>query len=266
VRRSKSTDFLPPKKNFIQAKYDFIDEMLRFGQFPGSPVELQAQRAAAIDSTATAAHGSSTSPTAEASALAESAPEKVRILDVGCGIGGTTRHATTLSPTTVAQLTTYVFTIASCPVMTRYLAKKLGDGVQVTGITLSGNQARRATALAQQQGAANVEFKVMDALSMTFPDNSFDYVWACESGEHMPDKARYVQEMTRVLKPGGRIVVATWCQRDDSVVPFTKEVTNTVSSCYGLLHLTLSRLGRCHRNVACWIFCTPSGRTRTSSP
>jgi hypothetical protein len=93
VRRSKSTDFLPPKKDFIQAKYDFIDQMLAFGQFPGSPLELLAQRAAAVDSTATAAHGNSTSLTAEASVPPQSTPEKVKILDVGCGIGGTTRYA-----------------------------------------------------------------------------------------------------------------------------------------------------------------------------
>ena len=30
----------------------------------------------------------------------------------------------------------------------------------------------------------------------------------------MPDKEKYVQEMARVLKPGGRLVIATWCQRD----------------------------------------------------
>lgn len=44
----------------------------------------------------------------------------------------------------------------------------------------------------------------MDALAMSFPDNSFDLVWACESGEHMPDKKKYIEEMTRVLKPGGK--------------------------------------------------------------
>jgi ubiquinone/menaquinone biosynthesis C-methylase UbiE len=54
----------------------------------------------------------------------------------------------------------------------------------------------------------------MDALKMDFPDNSFDLVWGCESGEHMPDKAKYVEEMTRVLKPGGTLVIATWCQRE----------------------------------------------------
>ncbi len=42
----------------------------------------------------------------------------------------------------------------------------------------------------------------MDALAMTIPDNTYDLVWACESGEHMPDKKKYVEEMVRVLKPG----------------------------------------------------------------
>lgn len=45
----------------------------------------------------------------------------------------------------------------------------------------------------------------MDALAMEFPDDSFDLVWACESGEHMPDKKAYVEEMARVLAPGGQV-------------------------------------------------------------
>ena len=42
----------------------------------------------------------------------------------------------------------------------------------------------------------------MNALAMDFEEDTFDLVWACESGEHMPDKKKYVEEMTRVLKPG----------------------------------------------------------------
>lgn len=145
------------KKNFIQAKYDFIDQMALFGK---------------VDSVLL--NGDSK-----------------KILDVGCGIGGTSR----------------------------YLAKKYTNSV-VTGITLSNEQVKRASELAKDRGISNVNFQVMDALAMTFPDNSFDIVWACESGEHMPDKKKYVEEMTRVLKPGGRIVVATWCQRDENNKPF----------------------------------------------
>ena len=71
----------------------------------------------------------------------------------------------------------------------------------------------RATELAAEQNLPNASFRVMNALAMDFPDDTFDLVWACESGEHMPDKKKYVEEMVRVLKPGGRLVIATWCQR-----------------------------------------------------
>ena len=154
------------KKNFIEAKYDFIDKMVEFGK---------------IDTL-----------------------KPATILDVGCGIGGTSR----------------------------YLATKFGPETSVTGITLSKEQVKRATALASERGVANAKFQVMDALEMTFPDDSFDVVWACESGEHMPDKKKYVEEMARVLKPGGRVVIATWCQRDDSRMPVNSDERKTLDFLY----------------------------------
>jgi len=125
-----------------------------------------------------------------------------RILDVGCGIGGTSR----------------------------ILAKQFPHA-EVIGITLSQDQAKRAQKLAEDQGLNNVRFEVMDALNMTFPDNSFDLVWACESGEHMPDKAAYVNEMSRVLAPGGTLAVATWCQRD-TPPEFTQEEKDRLQYLY----------------------------------
>ena len=74
------------------------------------------------------------------------------------------------------------------------------------GITLSPQQVARGSNLAEQRGLSNAKFQVMDAQAMTFPDNSFDLVWACESGEHMPDKQKYIQEMERVLKPGAACI------------------------------------------------------------
>jgi tocopherol O-methyltransferase len=35
-----------------------------------------------------------------------------------------------------------------------------------------------------------------------------------ESGEHMPDKQAFVNELVRVTAPGGRIIVVTWCHRE----------------------------------------------------
>jgi tocopherol O-methyltransferase len=107
------------------------------------------------------------------------------VLDVGCGIGGSTRH----------------------------IVRKYGCTGQ--GITLSPVQAGRAQQLSDEQGLGDkLGFQVADALRMPFADNSFDLVWSLESGEHMPDKRQFVSELTRVVKPGGRVIIVTWCHRD----------------------------------------------------
>jgi tocopherol O-methyltransferase len=106
------------------------------------------------------------------------------ILDVGCGIGGSSL----------------------------YLAQKFG--ARVTGITLSPVQANRAQERARAAGLGSTTgFQVANALEMPFADNSFDFVWSLESGEHMPDKVKFLQECYRVLKPGGKLMLATWCHR-----------------------------------------------------
>eukprot|EP00798_Chlamydomonas_sp_ICE-L_P025438 gene25438-11098_t len=143
------------KKDFKLAKLDFVDDMLKFSD--------------------------STNP--------------AKVLDVGCGFGGSSRHIASKNPS-----------------------------AEVKGITLSPKQVERGTQLAKDRGLNNVSFQVMDALKMDFPDNTFDLVWACESGEHMPDKKKYVEEMIRVLKPGGHIVIACWCQREETKEkPFTEK-------------------------------------------
>jgi tocopherol O-methyltransferase len=66
----------------------------------------------------------------------------------------------------------------------------------------------------EQKVADRCSFQVADALYMPFNDNSFDLVWSLESGEHMPNKAKFVNELFRVAQPGGRIIIVTWCHRD----------------------------------------------------
>jgi tocopherol O-methyltransferase len=115
----------------------------------------------------------------------KNSPQK--ILDVGCGIGGSTL----------------------------YLANKFS--ACATGITLSPVQASRAKERAREADLQErVNFEVANALEMPFADHSFDLVWSLESGEHMPDKEKFLQECYRVLQPGGKLIFATWCHRETS--------------------------------------------------
>lgn len=117
-----------------------------------------------------------------------------QILDVGCGIGGSSL----------------------------YLANKFQ--ATVTGITLSPVQAQRATERSRAAGMERTtQFQVANALHQPFDDHSFDLVWSLESGEHMPDKRQFLQECYRVLKPGGTLVLATWCHRPITSYPLTPE-------------------------------------------
>lgn len=106
------------------------------------------------------------------------------ILDVGCGIGGSTL----------------------------YLAQKFNATAQ--GVTLSPEQAKRGQERATEVNLGErVQFQVANALNLPFSDESFDLIWSLESGEHFPDKAKFLQEAYRVLKPGGMLLMATWCHR-----------------------------------------------------
>ncbi|WP_199249906.1 methyltransferase domain-containing protein [[Phormidium] sp. ETS-05] len=137
--------------------------------------------------------------------------DRVRsFLDVGCGIGGSTL----------------------------YLAQKFN--ASGTGITLSPVQAARASARA---AAANLSpqatFLVADALNTPFADGTFDLVWSLESGEHMPDKHKLFQECYRVLKPGGILILATWCHRptDGSGGPLQPSELRHLKQIYRVYHL-----------------------------
>lgn len=106
------------------------------------------------------------------------------VLDIGCGIGGSSLYFVEMF------------------------------GATATGITLSPVQVQRAQERARVAGLADrTDFRVANALDLPFEDTCFDLVWSLESGEHMPDKTKFLQESYRVLKPGGTLILATWCHR-----------------------------------------------------
>jgi ubiquinone/menaquinone biosynthesis C-methylase UbiE len=64
-----------------------------------------------------------------------------------------------------------------------------------------------------QHGAANATFVRMDAEALALPDASFDVVLCALGLMYVPDPEQALREMRRVLRPGGRLVVAVWGER-----------------------------------------------------
>ncbi len=117
-------------------------------------------------------------------------PPGSKVLDVGCGIGGSAR----------------------------ILARDYG--LDVLGISISPGQIQRAQELTEP--GLSCRFAVMDALDLDLADGSFAAVWSVEAGPHMPDKQRYADELLRVLAPGGRLAVADWNRRDPADGPLNR--------------------------------------------
>lgn len=100
------------------------------------------------------------------------------VLDAGCGLGGSS-----------------------------FFLKEYG--CHVDGITLSSDQVKKAQDKALTLSEEKrPQFHVMDFSSTHFPDSTFDCVWAIESMCHALDKQAFVREAYRVLKPGGKLVIA----------------------------------------------------------
>ncbi len=77
----------------------------------------------------------------------------------------------------------------------------------VTGIDFSPKMLAKARERVERKGLGNVRLLEMDAAKLTFPDNSFDIVYAPYVISVVPDPVQVVREMRRVCRPGGKFIV-----------------------------------------------------------
>ena len=111
-----------------------------------------------------------------------------QVLDAGCGVGGSS-----------------VFLVEQI-------------GCQVKGITLNKGQVESATRHAKQRGISDLtDFFEMDYSSTDFKDESFDVIWALESTVHTDDEPTFLKEAYRLLKPGGRLIIAGYFKREEEL-------------------------------------------------
>jgi len=108
-----------------------------------------------------------------------------RVLDLCCGLGGPAR----------------------------YIAWK--TGCQVTGLDLTASRIEGATQLTAAAGLAErVRFRQGNALALPFAEASFTLAISQEAFAHVPDKPTLVAGISRVLRPGGRLVFSDILSRE----------------------------------------------------
>jgi demethylmenaquinone methyltransferase/2-methoxy-6-polyprenyl-1,4-benzoquinol methylase len=87
------------------------------------------------------------------------------------------------------------------------LARRVGPEGDVIGTDFSERMLALARAKAQSAGTATVRFEPANALSLPYPDDSFDAATVGFGARNFADLERGLREMARVVRPGGRVVV-----------------------------------------------------------
>jgi SAM-dependent methyltransferase len=123
-----------------------------------------------------------------------------------------------------------VLDIATGPgTVARIAAEQVGPQGRVVGADFSEAMIAIARTKAPLARAAKVEYVVSPAAPLAVEDAAFDVV-TCQQGlQFFPDRAAAVREMSRALKPGGRVVAAVW--REIALQPSFAALDDALHEC-----------------------------------
>jgi len=101
--------------------------------------------------------------------------------------------------------------------------------VHLTGLDLSPEMLDLARSRAAEL-ARSVELKEGDAQELPFPDSCFDTVVCTYSLCNVPDATRTISEMTRVLKPVGRLILVDHIRSSVKPIFWLQRLVEAVTS------------------------------------
>ena len=90
----------------------------------------------------------------------------------------------------------------------------------VTGIDITPSLIERAKSVQKEQGLDNIEWKVGDVSNLPFNDESFSIVMTRASFHHIVDRKRVLEEMIRVCKIGGKVLIVEVTPHNDKKEAF----------------------------------------------
>jgi len=93
-------------------------------------------------------------------------------------------------------------------------AEKVGRMGFVLATDISDGMVQLGEEFAREKNYTNISFERMDAEELTVPDAEYDVATCALGLMYVPDPVKALREMYRVIKPGGRAIVAVWEQRD----------------------------------------------------
>lgn len=138
------------------------------------------------------------------------------------------------------------------------LARKVGEGGKVTGVDFCQEMLNRAQDKLAKRGCHNVKLTLARAEALPFPDNTFDCATIGFGLRNVADIEQTVQEMTRVVKVGARVVCLEFSQPGNRifraiyqpylfhVLPFLGELVSRNGNAYTYLPRSIVRFFRPH--------------------